>query len=306
MDVLGAGARSLILLVATLIACGQNAAAPDAGGGGGDAPNVVDDGAAGDGMSRDDAGGTDSGAAVCTPTGTTQCSDCLDNDLDGKIDGFDPECTGPADDREDSFATGIPGDNIDSTKQDCFFDGNSGSGDDGCDQHTCCLLQAPDKATCALLAPKANANQYDRTKCYMPFGTTPVPQKCIDVCGPLTPPGCDCFGCCTVCNASGCADIIINPAVSPDCNQDNITDLGPDGIDSTGDEPCKRCVKITQCGNTECGGETCILCPGQDPSTLPSHCTEQTCPDGISACDGMGACPAGKFCSNGCCIGTIL
>ena len=62
----------------------------------------------------------------------TQCSDGIDNDGDGLIDSADPECTGPADNDESSFATGIPGDNMDACKQDCFFDGNSGMGDDGC------------------------------------------------------------------------------------------------------------------------------------------------------------------------------
>jgi hypothetical protein len=49
------------------------------------------------------------------------------------------------DNDESSFATGIPGDNIDTVNQDCFFDGNSGGGDDGCDIHVCCLLGAPDR-----------------------------------------------------------------------------------------------------------------------------------------------------------------
>src|SRR5258705_1061852 len=62
--------------------------------------------------------------AGCVP-GTTQCSDCLDNDGDGLFDGFDPGCTSAADNVEGSFATGIPGDNIDPKTQDCFFDGNS-------------------------------------------------------------------------------------------------------------------------------------------------------------------------------------
>lgn len=254
----------------------------------------------------------------CTPNGPYECSDCADNDMDGKIDGFDPECTGPQDDREDSFATGIPGDNIDATDQDCFFDGNSGQGNDGCNQHVCCLLQAKgatqqtpqeqlaaDRAECARLAPQANADKYTPAQCYQPFGMTPVPTKCTMNCGPLTPPGCDCFGCCTVCTEDGCRDIVLNPAVSPDCDQSNVTDPGPDGTDNTGDEPCRRCVKST-CGNEECGGDTCILCPGQDPDTLPMECTGQACPDGIMPCEADGSCPQGQYCSTGCCIGIIL
>ena len=44
------------------------------------------------------------------------CSDGMDNDGDGLVDGFDPECTGPFDDDEATFATGIPGDNKDPRK----------------------------------------------------------------------------------------------------------------------------------------------------------------------------------------------
>src|SRR5690606_34444434 len=132
----------------------------------------------GSGMGTGDAGGSGSGdgggsgtvdappfSGECTVGGTVECSDCADNDADGKIDGFDPECSGPADDREDSFATGIPGDNMDATDQDCFFDGNSGAGNDGCNQHVCCLLQAGSKTNtqqqnidaCKALNPTSNA-----------------------------------------------------------------------------------------------------------------------------------------------------
>jgi hypothetical protein len=36
-----------------------------------------------------------------------QCSSCKDDDGDGQIDGFDLQCTGPNDNDESSFATGI-------------------------------------------------------------------------------------------------------------------------------------------------------------------------------------------------------
>ena len=286
------------IAAAALIACGHNS---------GNGDDTTGDGG---GSGTGDGGGTGDGTfgGMCTVGGPTECADCVDNDADGKIDGFDPECSGPADDREDSFATGIPGDNIDATWQDCFFDGNSGAGNDGCNQHVCCLLQLT-KQQCVAQGI-THAAQYEVADCYQPFGQTPVPQKCIDVCAPLTTPGCDCFGCCTVCQESNdptsCRDIILNPAVSPTCDQTNITDAGPDGTDNTGDEPCKRCVKNTMCGNSDCGGATCILCPGQDPSSLPSSCSGSVCPPDIVACDANGACPVNTYCSNGCCIGTIL
>lgn len=303
------GARHWLLglLAAACFACGNNGGSnTDANGGGGDG-----DGGVGETIDAPPFGG------MCTPGGDLQCSDCVDNDGDGKIDGFDPECSGPIDDREDSFATGIPGDNIDATMQDCFFDGNSGAGNDGCNQHVCCLLQAggatadtsDDRAECKLLAPNADEKKYTRANCYMPFGSAPVSPKCQMNCGPLAPPGCDCFGCCTVCqdpnDASSCRDIALNPQISPNCDQSNINDPGADGMLNTADDPCKQCFKA-DCGNEECGGATCILCPGQDPSTLPTSCNGSTCPMGITECMADGSCPAGTWCSTGCCIGMIL
>lgn len=292
------------LLAAALFACGSNSGTNDAGGGGGD-----DD--SGSGGGGDDGGGVQG----CTATGSTQCSDCVDNDMDGRVDGFDPECTGPADNDESSFKTGLPGDNSDPTKQDCFFDGNSGQGGGDCDQHVCCLLQAPDIATCeTILGMTLTGPAYDPTKCYKPFGTVDVPAGCAANCGPLSPPGCDCFGCCTVCqdpnDVTSCRDIIVNAAVSPMCDSSNITDNGMDGTDNTGDEPCKRCVKNTDCGDsTPCNATdptSCVLCPGQDPSTLPPSCNGGTCPDGVMECDATtGACPEGTYCTNGCCVGII-
>ena len=245
-------------------------------------------------------------AGTCTP-GAAQCSNCKDDDGDMKIDGFDPECTGPLDNDEASFKTGIPGDNIDATSQDCFFDGNSGAGNDGCNQHTCCLLQAggsttttnDDKSSCMTLTAGTGVNysKYVRADCYEPFGGTMVPQKCVDVCAPLAPPGCDCFGCCKICNGTTCATVDINPLVSPNCTADTISDPNI----------CKPCVQSTSCGGSTCGGDTCVLCPGQDPSTLPSSCggTNQ-CPMGFEQCSAIDqSCPAGTYCSNGCCIGTI-
>jgi hypothetical protein len=69
---------------------------------------------------------------------------------------------------------------------------------------------------------------------------------------------------------------------------------------------CKRCVKNTMCGGGACGGTTCVLCPGQDPSTLDPSCTATACPNGEVKCAADGTCPGGTYCSNGCCIGVIL
>jgi hypothetical protein len=221
----------------------------------------------------------------CTP-GATQCSDCIDNDNDGQIDGFDVECTSTADNNEGSFATGISGDNIDAKNQDCFFDGNSGGGDDGCATPTCCLLgYSHDEC-----AAKGLGNNFD------PATDCPAPsQMCIDYCQPAASPGCDCFGCCTICDSDSCRDIAVNPAVSPQCTLETLDD----------EAKCLSCTKSTTCGGSTCGGETCTLCPGQTSEDLPSSCGGTTQCPGSTVCTGSADCDAGDFCSAGCCIGQI-
>jgi hypothetical protein len=172
------------------------------------------------------------------------CSDGIDNDGDGVIDGMDQECTGPLDDEEGSFATGIPGDNRDPKWQDCFFDGNSGAGDDGCRYHTACLTgdKPSSDDDCA------------------------VAQQCIDFCQPLTPPGCDCFGCCEVPVAAGTIGVLL----SETCSLANIDDP----------EACPRCEPATHCSN-ECG--ECELCLGKTLADLPASCAQNTPPTASDA-----------------------
>lgn len=273
-----------------LLACGSS------GSGSGDP-----DASTGDGSSGTDAPPY---SGMCDPTSTSQCSNCKDDDGDGKIDGFDLQCSGPRDNDEGSFSTGIPGDNVDAINQDCFFDGNSGGGNDGCNQHVCCLLGATTKAECTTKLtglvnnPGQEGSKYNVAECFAPMGSAVVPAKCTMTCGPLTPPGCDCFGCCTLCDPAipGCADIALNPVTSPGCTTST---LGDPAI-------CKRCTKVPSCGNTQCGGNTCILCPGQDPSTLPAGCNgDAQCAPGQAECGSDATCGAGLYCSAGCCIEVI-
>ena len=260
----------------------------DDGGDGGDTPGN-DGGGGGDG----DGGGTvaDAGPRTygdATPGGECEpeeakCNNCIDDDDDGYIDGDDPQCAGPLDNDEATFATGIPGDNKDSKKQDCFFDGNSGG---NCQIDTCCLLSQED-------CEDGDYGGWPPDDCAFNMA-------CISECIGLVPPGCDCFGCCTLCNpdTNVCADVMTNPAVSPDCDIDDI--VGPN---DTGD--CVQCEKFDNC-SVECTPDGCILCPGQTDEDLPDECNEMNeCPGGETPCDVSGDCADGEYCSNNCCIQVV-
>jgi len=211
--------------------------------------------------------------------GTTQCSDGLDNDGDGKIDLQDPECVSPLDNDESSFATGIPGDNVDACKQDCFFDGNSGMGDDGCEWELKCdpsNIGAGSAASCP----------YDPSAHNCP---TTQSQKCIDHCQAITPNGCDCFGCCVV------------PGVAHPIRLD-ATCTAASFADPT---KCPVCTQQTTCMKT-CG--PCQLCLGK--TTLDPSCTSSdggvptpTCEAGQVVCGtNPNLCDETTTCVTGCCV----
>jgi hypothetical protein len=203
------------------------------------------------------------------------CGDMVDNDGDGKYDLDDPECVSPCDDDEGSFQTGIPGDNVD-CHQDCFFDGNSGHGDDGCNWNLHC--DATD-------AGAAIGCEYTASPACPPEGTG-QPQACLDACEPLVPAGCDCFGCCTVGLADGSAiDIFLNSG--PDCALDN---LGA----------CAQCTsQIEACGNP-CDAAGCELCFGEDD--VAPGCAGNVCDAGAQVCEISSDCLNGFFCLQGCCV----
>jgi hypothetical protein len=258
--------------------------------------------AGGDGGSalRSDGGVPADGGGVyrCEPQ-PAQCSNCKDDDGDGLRDGDDPECISSDDDDEATFATGIAGDNVDAVKQDCFFDGNSGSGNDGCELHICCIV--PTQACYAAHGtppPGACDNPDARENC------TPGVDCCGDLgapetpgwvnCAAITPPGCDCFGCCTVCRDGLCKDIPLSAVNSAYFVCDSSADL----------PSCPECVKSTACHGGGCvlSDDDCVLCPGQTAADLPARCNGvPSCPLGVTPCVD-GGCPDGKFCSSGCCI----
>jgi hypothetical protein len=197
------------------------------------------------------------------------CGDCMDNDGDGKYDGADPECVSPCDDKEDTFATGLPGDNMDPCKQDCFFDGNSGGGPGDCAWNL----------KCDPLSPGGDVCPYDDG-----FSNCPEMQsdECVMNC--QVPNGCDCFGCCSVVVEGMQYDIFLGDA---DCSLDNIAN-------------CESCTPNDDCLD-ECHPELCEVCFGEE---LPPECEEANCEDGTPCeVDDMGGsnCPPEMYCATGCC-----
>ena len=217
---------------------GGDSGGGDSGDGGGDGGGDSS-GSEGGGDSSGSEGGDGGGGEIQVECDgkVYQCGDGIDNDGDGLVDGFDLECIGPCDDDESSFQTGIPGDNVD-CKQDCFFDGNSGSGDDKCVWDLVC-----DPAN-----PGANIGcEYDPDKNSCDNGPITT-EECKEFCNPVTPPGCDCFGCCTVITDDGPVNIFLNSG--PDCSMDNL-------------DACLPCTITEDCGDPCDTEDPCDPCYGE-------------------------------------------
>jgi hypothetical protein len=266
--------------IGTGAAGGSTGDAAAAGTGGGSTGGAA---ATGTGGSAPCAGG----AAGWTgrPIFSSQCGDGVDNDGDGKIDYDDLECISPLDNDESSFGFGIPGDNIDACKLDCFFDGNSGMGDDGCVWQRKCDPMSM-KTSCPFDEAYALSHPTD---CSL---TASQSQRCLDSCGKLVPNGCDCFGCCAVPGVSTPVHLAYT------CTAADFNDPGK----------CPPCTQVTQCSNPCARCEICIGKP-----TVPDDCrgsdecaAPYDCPNGAPACGAYGTapwlCPPGTGCVTGCCL----
>ncbi|MFT3769660.1 MAG: hypothetical protein QM820_29845 [Minicystis sp.] len=225
-----------------------------------------------------------------------QCGDCLDNDGDCRIDSADDQCLGPCDNTEDSFYGGIPGQNNSPCKSDCYFDADTGSGNDDCYwSHKCDPFEvapayAPEGSQCAY-NPNANISGTPLT-CSQLYVTQS--QACGNYCGPLTPNGCDCFGCCQIPVPNTTQTVTVwlgseNPSGVGSCNINTLTDT----------TKCKPCTQVQACLNT-C--DHCELCIGKP--TLPPDCLTQICPDTAVPCGlpSQPPCPTGSSCITGCCV----
>jgi hypothetical protein len=221
-----------------------------------------------------------------------QCGDCIDNDADDKIDSEEAECWGPCDNNESGFKGNIPGQAHSPCNQvDCYFDSNSGAGYDQCNWSHSCDPSEPNPSACEY-DPDTNI---PGTGMDCEMAQQQQDPSCNEVCGPLTPNGCDCFGCC---------EIMVDDAsytVYLGSGEGEGTCTMADVADPT---KCSPCVQVESCLNP-CVAENCELCIGQ--VELPDDC-EPTCEGDLQACDPLlnnTDCPNGGICISGCCQGPV-
>ena len=223
-----------------------------------------------------------------------KCGNCIDDDGDGLTDSGDPECTGPCDNTEDSYFGGIPGQNNAPCRSDCYFDQDTGSGDDHCYWSQTCdpLAIAPD------YPPSGDTHcAYDPTAKIPGTSATCAElaqtqeSECESACGPLTPNGCDSFGCCELPAGSGkfvwlgSTDRNVGS-----CNEDTVDDAAA----------CHPCTPVPSAFNP-C--DACEVCVGRTAPAASCADSSNRCPRGEQACGQLGeaACDVDQYCITGCC-----
>ena len=234
----------------------------------------------------------------------TECGDCVDNDGDGRVDSRDPECLGPCDNTEGpALTTGVGGEGGASCNRDCYFDFGNGSGNDDCRWDTLCDPNEPD-VVCPYDADELGGNRCPDDQSAM----------CLEVCRPITPNGCDCFGCCTFDDLAGRAEgdggewVWLGSGIGEGVDGEGTCTLA----DLNDTELCKPCEPVADCFN-DCG--RCELCLGRDE--LPPECYEEPedggmyqprCDPGVQVCglEGEAPCPEGFYCLTGCCVGILI
>lgn len=229
------------------------------------------------------------GEPPCAPTECRgklyACGDCNDNDDDGLVDALDPACLGPCDDDEVGFSTGLANNGA-ACRQDCYFDGDAGPGNDKCEwSHQCDPLSVAPS-----YPPSGEARcGYDPAPSGLDCASASVeqPTACLDSCLPLVPNGCDCFGCCELPARSGQYRYVGAGRGAASCSLNTLTDA----------EACPPCTPVSGCLN-DC--ELCEACVGSGPD--PSCEPTATCDVGQDVCDATTPCAPGFYCVTGCCV----
>ena len=236
------------------------------------------------------AGADQAGAPGCVPTDCRgkpyECGDCLDNDADGVSDASDGDCLGPCDNDENGLSSGMTPSMSATCKQDCYFDGDSGPGNDQCEwNHSCDVLSvAPDYPPSGEMRCEYGSAASLGVDCEA-LGTLQQP-ACLENCLPLVPNGCDCFGCCLL--PDGEFHFIGRGRGELGCQLDALDDA----------VACPRCSYVESCFNP-C--EECEVCVGTE---LKAGCSpESACPPGQAACTSDDApCDYQEYCVTGCCV----
>jgi hypothetical protein len=257
---------------------------------------------------------------TCRPTQCggrfTECGDCSDNDGDGLVDSRDRECLGPCDNTEGpALLAGVGGETGGPCRSDCYFDFGNGPGNDDCFWDHRCDPLAVDPG----FHPEGPTCPYDDSR----VGSRDCPDMqsdtCFDVCRPLTPAGCDCFGCCTFDEiadrdpSEGGTHVWLGSVVEG-------TNTGTCTFDVIEDTSlCRPCTPVADCYNG-CG--RCELCIGR--TELPPDCfppdgglPDAALPDGgyMPRCEGgeqpcglpgEADCPTDFYCISGCCQPTLI
>ena len=206
----------------------------------------------------------DGGPVPCVPATcggrTYSCGNCLDDDGDGLVDAADPGCIGPCDQTEDIYDLGIPGGDTAACQRDCYYDEDQGSGNDRCAYDERCDPLSPDPL-CPATPPGG------------PVRCPPTqPAECYANCLPVTPNGCDCFGCCELPARSG-RHVFLGST-----DADGNHTCTPDAL---GDPSrCAPCTPYAGCNNV-C--ERCELCLGA--TSLPPECLAPPPVDAGTAAD---------------------
>jgi hypothetical protein len=237
------------------------------------------------------AGGSGSEACVLTECrgAPYQCGNCEDDDQDGVVDSLDPDCLGPCDDDEGGLSTGLATSSASPCRQDCYFDGNAGPGNDKCEWNHGCdpLSVAPDY-------PPSGEMRCAYDPATPPMGIDcelrrqTQDQACRDNCLPLVPNGCDCFGCCELPGRSGNFYFVGGVQGAEGCQLDTLGDP----------ERCPSCTPVSGCLN-EC--EACETCIGSQPVD-PLCANSRACPADSRKCAPDAPCDFGDYCVTGCCV----
>jgi hypothetical protein len=282
-------------LTTTTTTTGDGDGDPTTGDGDGDPTTGDGDGdpTTGDGDGDPTTGDGDGDPPPCVVTECAgkvyECGDCVDNDEDGLIDTNDPNCWGPCDNNESGFKGNIPGQNqAPCTVMDCYFDSDSGTGNDNCYWSHSCDPSEPNPSSCTYngngMIPGSSMSCSEAQESQS--------EQCLDVCEPLVPNGCDCFGCCEINSGNDSFTVFLGSGDGEGtCTFEDVADP----------TKCAPCVQVEGCFNP-CEPENCEICIGE--TEVPDDCEEAGCPDGIQSCDpanNSADCPDAFYCLTGCC-----